>query len=132
MTARKTMTVTKPARTNAPPSVIALTPYTYAGNTSSNSIDITDFFLSTSNVLRVTNTDSNPGTLTIKAGNVKQCINAGIGDYVVTIPATSTRIVNQVESARFKQNEGGSLYIDLAGASMAGTIEVTGAKRGIA
>jgi len=62
-------------------------------------------------------------TITLKAGVNPPAIRAGIGDLVYTCAGGAAEIViGPIENARFKQSDG-KFWIDLAGTSIAGTLE---------
>lgn len=129
--ARTAKTVFKPARSNFPPVSIKVTKFALDGVTGvGNGIDFTDFFNSTGNNILVENTTVSAKNITIVAGDTVNCPNAGQGDYVVSIPAGESHVIQSVESARFMQNQTGSLYLE-AEAGMTGFVSVVGEKRGI-
>lgn len=71
--------------------------------------------------VRVTNTNGTNRTCTIKAGAYPPAESAGLGDLVVTVPATTGDVlIGPLESARFSQANG-DIWVDL-GASIAGII----------
>ena len=128
---RTAVTVHKPSRTNAPPSSIAITKQAIDAITGDgNGIDITDFFLSTGNQLVIENTTGSAKIVTIIAGPSATCVKAGVGDFDLSIPLTSNKTINQIESARFKQDVGGSLYVDFE-TGMTGYVYAIGEARGI-
>ena len=62
-------------------------------------------------------------TITLKAGVNPPALRAGIGDLVYTCAAGAAEVViAPIENARFKQSDG-KFYIDLAGSTIAGTVE---------
>ena len=72
-------------------------------------------------LIRITNTNGTNRTCTIKAGAYPPAESAGLGDLVVTVPATTgDLLIGPLESARFSQANG-DINIDL-GASIAGII----------
>ncbi|MFD9905627.1 hypothetical protein [Streptomyces sp. NPDC059063] len=72
-------------------------------------------------VLRVTNTDGSPHTVTVKAGDNPPALAAGQGDLTVSVAATTgVQLIGPFESGRFLQANG-TMEIDIE-ASHAGTI----------
>jgi hypothetical protein len=62
-------------------------------------------------------------TITLKAGVNPPAMRSGIGDLVYTCAGGAAEVViGPIENARFKQSDG-KFYIDLAGATIAGTVE---------
>lgn len=71
-------------------------------------------------VFRVTNTGTE-GDITLLAGDNPPALAAGLGDLVVTVPATTgVVLIGPVESGRFMQSDG-TVLIDVE-TGMAGTI----------
>lgn len=64
-------------------------------------------------LFRFNNTTASPKAFTVKAGTYPPAIAAGLGDLVVTVPATTTQWVGPLESGRFLQSDG-SLSVDVA------------------
>ena len=72
-------------------------------------------------LIRVTNTDSGAHNATVKAGVYPPAESSGLGDLVVSVPATTGDVlIGPLESARFAQANG-DIYLDLA-ASFAGKV----------
>jgi len=72
-------------------------------------------------LVRVTNTDAAPHNVTIKASpDVPVAPRHGLGDLVVSVPATTGDVLLILESARFVKKDG-SVDVDFA-ASFAGKI----------
>jgi hypothetical protein len=66
--------------------------------------------------IRCTNTSAGAKTLTVVKGVNPPAVRGGIGDLVVSIPATTgDRLVGPLESARFAQANG-DIYVDLEAA----------------
>ncbi|MGW2932954.1 hypothetical protein ACWDA7_14050 [Streptomyces sp. NPDC001156] len=63
-------------------------------------------------VLVVTNTDTNPHTVTVKAGTYPPALAAGQGDKTFSVAASSTTYFGPFESGRFLQGDG-SVQIDI-------------------
>jgi hypothetical protein len=62
-------------------------------------------------------------TITLKAGVNPPAMRASIGDLVYTCAGGAAEVViGPIENARYKQADG-KFYIDLAGATIAGTVE---------
>ena len=128
---RTAVTVHKPARTNQAPASTAVVKQAIDAITGiGNGLDITDFFLSTSNQLVIENTTGSEKIVKIIAGPVASCVAAGVGDHNETIALTSNKTINQIESARFKQDVCGSLYVEFE-AGMTGYVYALGEARGM-
>ena len=71
--------------------------------------------------LRVNNTNAGAKNVTVKAGVNPPAFRQGLGDLVVSVPATTgERYIGPLESARFAQADG-SISVDCE-AAMTGTI----------
>jgi len=129
--ARTNVTLHKPVRTNTPPSVATLiTKQAIDGITGADDgIDCTDFFTGTNNFLIIDNTGAE-SDITIKASSHYSAIKKGIGDKVITIGASAVYVINQIESARFKDDNDGSIIIEFE-AGMTGYVYAVGEERGI-
>jgi hypothetical protein len=80
-------------------------------------------------LIRITNTNGTNRVATIKAGSTNPpAVRKGLGDYAITVPATTGDVVVVVESARFLQADG-SINVDFA-ASMAGVISAVRLPKG--
>lgn len=72
-------------------------------------------------LIRVTNTNGTDRLATVKAGAYPPAESSGLGDLVVTVPATTGDVlIGPLESARFSQANG-DILVNL-GASIAGVI----------
>lgn len=68
-------------------------------------------------LVRVTNTDGSPRAVTFKAGTTEPpAVRKGLGDLVVSVPATTGDLLFVLESARFVQPDG-SILVDFAASS---------------
>jgi hypothetical protein len=74
-------------------------------------------------IVRVTNSDTNPHNLIIRAGtNLTPAWMAGQGDLTVAVAASATEYVALPDSARYLQDDG-SLSIDFS-SGFTGTLEL--------
>lgn len=134
--ARTQVTIAKTVRTNASPSAVAaITKQAIDAITGvGNGIEISDFFLCTDNVLVIENTCGAAKDITLVAGAHSSAIAAGAGDKVISIAAarnaTSPALVDQIESARFKTDDGGGLVVEFE-TGMTGYVYAIGKSRGI-
>lgn len=134
--ARTQVTIAKTVRTNASPSAVAtitkqaIDDITGAGN----GIEISDFFLCTENTLIIENTAGSDKVITLIAGEHSSAVASGAGDKDITIVAArnaaSPAMIDQIESARFKKDDGGGLVVEFA-AGMTGYVYAIGKSRGI-
>jgi len=128
---RTAVTIHKPSRTNSPPSAIAITKQAIDAITGSgNGISVSDFFTATGNKLIVENTAGVAYDVTIVAGPTASCVKAGLGNYVNEVALSSNKVFDQIESARFKQNADGALYVEFE-TGMTGFVYAVGEARGI-
>lgn len=134
--ARTKVTIAKTVRTNASPSAVAIITkqkiddITGAGN----GIEISDFFLCTENTLIIENTTGSDKVITLIAGEHSSAVASGAGDKNITIVAArnaaSPAMIDQIESARFKKDDGGALVVEFE-ADMTGYVYAIGKSRGI-
>lgn len=71
-------------------------------------------------VLFVTNSHASTKTVTIKASDMFNALQASMGDLEVSIATSSTAVIGPLTSARFLQSDG-TIHVNVA-ASMTGTI----------
>ncbi|MEY2702721.1 MAG: hypothetical protein RLY43_1358 [Bacteroidota bacterium] len=116
-------------RTNSPPASVAVTKTTIDSTLVTNGVTVTDFFLYTDQQIFVDNTAVTDQDVTIQSGDTSIAVNAGSGDKVVTVTASTMKLIDNVEGARFKQS-GDDLYIDFESGTT-GYLWVTGKARGI-
>lgn len=134
--ARTKVTIAKTVRTNTSPSAVAtitkqaINDITGAGN----GIEISDFFLCTENTLIIENTTNSDKVIKLIAGEHASAVASGAGDKEITIVAarnaTSPAMIDQIESARFKKNDGGALVVEFE-TGMTGYVYAIGKSRGI-
>lgn len=126
------VTIFKTIRTNVSPSEpVTITPQVIDAITGvGNGIEISDYFLCTECTLEVNNTTLEEKTVTIKAGKHSSAIASGAGDKTYVIPASTKIMIDQIESARFKKDNGGGLVVEFQ-TGMTGDVYATGKSRGI-
>lgn len=135
--ARTQVTIAKTVRTNTSPSAVAPitkqvidAEITGAGK----GIEISDFFLCTENTLIIENTSGADKVIKLIAGEHASAVASGAGDKEITIVAarnaTSPAMIDQIESARFKKDDGGALVVEFED-GMTGFVYAIGKSRGI-
>lgn len=134
--ARTQVTIAKTVRTNTSPSAVAtITKQAIDGITGAgNGIEISDFFLCTENTLIIENTTGSDKVIKLIAGEHASAVASGAGDKEITIVAarnaTSPAMIDQIESARFKKDDGGGLVVEFE-TGMTGYVYAIGKSRGI-
>lgn len=134
--ARTQVTIAKTVRTNTSPSAVAtITKQAIDDITGvGNGIEITDFFLCTENTLIIENTCGENKVIKLIAGEHASAVASGAGDKEITIVAernaTSPAMIDQIESARFKKDDGGALVVEFE-TGMRGYVYAIGKSRGI-
>lgn len=134
--ARTKVTIAKTVRTNTSPSAVApITKQAINGITGvGNGIEISDFFLCTENTLIIENTSGSDKVIKLIAGEHASAVASGAGDKEITIAAerdtTSPAMIDQIESARFKKDDGGALVVEFED-GMTGYVYAIGKSRGI-
>lgn len=133
---REKVTIAKTVRTNTSPSAVAtitkqaIDTITGVGN----GIEISDFFLCTENTLIIENTSSADKVIKLIAGEHASAVASGAGDKEITIEAArdaeSPAMIDQIESARFKKDDGGALVVEFED-GMTGYVYAIGKSRGI-
>lgn len=127
---RTEKTVMKATRTNTPPASKKITATTVNATLVTAGLSITDFFNVEEPRLHVSNSADAAKTVTLVASTEATAIKGGIGNFVLSIPAKETHVLDQVESARFMQ-AGGALFVDFQ-TGFEGTIVAVGTSKGIA
>ena len=128
---RTSVTIHDTSRTNSPPSSATITKQAIDAITGAgNGIDISDFYTCTDCKLIVENTTVSEKDVTIVAGPTASCVAAGIGDYTLAVAASTDKVIDQIESSRFKQDADGSLFVEFE-TGMTGYVYAVGTARGI-
>jgi len=128
--ARTEKTVIKATRTNTPPASKKITTTTVDAALVAAGLSITDFFNVEEPRLHVSNTTGAAKTVTLVASTKATAIKGRIGNFTLSIPASETHVLDQIESARFMQ-AGGALYVDFQ-TGFEGAIVAVGTSKGIA
>jgi len=127
--ARTEKTVIKATRTNTPPASAKITATTVDATLVTAGLSITDFFNVEEPRIHIYNSAVGAKTITLVASTEATAIKGGIGNFTLSIPATETHVLDQVESARFMQ-AAGALYVNFQ-TGFEGTIVAVGTSKGI-
>lgn len=126
---RTDVAVNAVARGNQPPYSVAITETTIDATLVTNGVNVPEAFNYQELQLIVYNSAVSAKTITLQAGDG---VNAGIGDYTLSVASSARRLITTIDSSRFANSSTTDvpLQIDFE-SGFTGTIAIIGKKRGI-